>query len=57
MPISKPRGITFWERNRTGGAAETGFIQFLDTIQYADPEAGYSTDDVYPLFCRRDSAV
>jgi len=43
-------GITFWERNRTGGAAETGFIQFLDTIQYADPETGYSTDDVIHYF-------
>nr|WP_320190458.1 hypothetical protein [uncultured Desulfobacter sp.] len=43
-------GITFWERNRTGGAAETGFIQFLDTIQYADPEAGYSEDDVIHYF-------
>ncbi len=43
-------GISFWERNRTGGAAETGFIQFLDTIQYADPEAGYSTDDVIHYF-------
>ena len=45
-------GITFWEKNRTGGAAEVGFTQFLDAIQYSDPETGYTTDEVIQYFAQ-----
>lgn len=45
-------GITFWEKNRTGGAADVGFTQFLDAIQYSDPETGYTTDEVIQYFAQ-----
>lgn len=45
-------GITFWERNRAGGAPHVGFTQFLDTIQYSDPETGYTTDEVIEYFAQ-----
>lgn len=45
-------GITFWEKNRAGGAPQVGFTQFLDTIQYADPETGYTTDEVIDYFAQ-----
>ncbi len=45
-------GITFWEKNRIGGAPHVGFTQFLDTIQYSDPETGYTTDEVIQYFAQ-----
>ncbi|MCP4114027.1 MAG: hypothetical protein GY737_01245 [Desulfobacteraceae bacterium] len=45
-------GITFWEKNRPGGAADIGFTQFLETIQYSDPETGYTTDEVIQYFAQ-----
>mgnify|MGYP000038251056 CR=1 FL=1 len=45
-------GITFWEKNRIGGAPHIGFTQFLDTIQYSDPEIGYTTDEVIDYFAQ-----
>ncbi|SLM31716.1 conserved hypothetical protein [Desulfamplus magnetovallimortis] len=43
-------GITFWEKNRVGGTANIGFTQFLDAIQYADPETDYTEDAVIQYF-------
>ncbi|MEA1967075.1 MAG: ParA family protein [Thermodesulfobacteriota bacterium] len=43
-------GITFWEKNRIGGAANIGFTQFLDAVQYAEPDTQYTTDAVIKYF-------
>ncbi len=43
-------GITFWEKNRIGGAPHIGFTQFLDAVQYADPDTGYTMDAVIEYF-------
>jgi len=43
-------GITFWEKNRIGGAANIGFTQFLDAVQYAEPDTEYTIDAVIKYF-------
>jgi MinD-like ATPase involved in chromosome partitioning or flagellar assembly len=45
-------GITFWEKNRIGGAADIGFTQFLDAIQYADSDGDYTLDAVINYFAQ-----
>ncbi|SMC87261.1 MinD-like ATPase involved in chromosome partitioning or flagellar assembly [Desulfocicer vacuolatum DSM 3385] len=43
-------GITFWEKNKVGGTANIGFTQFLDAVQYADPDTDYTMEAITQYF-------